>query len=214
MDFSTSYILAMSTNHQKLIKAAWVSLLICLFSINTYSQGKNRMTVYSGISSNALFRKENLVGAGSDEGKGATVFGIRYLRNLNNSFSIESGLEYSSDKVESSSAFYPGIPRTYTKSTIGMVSIPVYGYYNFLKYLFINAGPTVDLETNRSENRAIDPQSGIGYGIGLGGNLRFKKISIVANPFFQKHALIPFSRNVYPQKLAETGVKLGVGYHF
>jgi hypothetical protein len=97
-----------------------------------------------------------------------------------------------------------------------MISVPFYGNYTFLRYLFANAGVVIDLETkiHRPENRSIDSQSGIGFGFGIGGQYHFKKMTVLVNPFFQKHALVPFAINKYPERLAELGVKLGLGYNF
>ena len=191
-------------------------LFTCLFSNITYSQTKNRITVSSGSAANGLFKNVRIEGGGNSEGKGATVYGLRYSRMLSNSFSIESGLEYSINRIQTTPAFYPGIDQTPKKSSIQMLSLPVYGNYNFLKYLFVNAGAILDFETINSENRStsVDKQSGVGYGIGLGGKYTFKKMTVSVNPFFQSHAAIPFEKNKYPERLKEVGVKLGIGYNF
>ena len=76
--------------------------------MESYSQTNNRLSIVSGISSNALFTSANLVGGGSHEGKGANAFGVRYTRNLNRSFSFETGLEYSSNRIVTTSTFHPG----------------------------------------------------------------------------------------------------------
>lgn len=189
-------------------------VLIACVSFKAYSQEKNRITVFSGVFSDAVFANSRL-GAGSQEHNGSTFFGIRYLRNLNNSFSIETGLEYSSNRMQTAPAFYPGIDRTPTKEVIQMVSVPFYGNLTFLRHLFINAGAIVDFETNISDNRlnAADNQSGIGFGFGVGGKYTFKKITFIANPFFQSHAVIPFETK-QSGRLMELGVRVGAGYNF
>ena len=194
----------------------WVLLLTSGFSLAGYSQTKNQLTVQTGFASNALFTSPGLVGGPSHEGKGAAAFGLIYSRDLSRSFSLETGLEYSLNKIESASAFYPGIERTITENRIRMVSLPFYGNFTFMKYLFVNGGLVLSLETETSgqEFRSIDSQSGVGYGMGVGGKYSFKKISAVVNPFFQKHAVLSFKGNDYQERIGELGLKFGVGYNF
>ncbi|NEU09948.1 hypothetical protein GZH53_16605 [Flavihumibacter sp. R14] len=193
-------------------------LVFFSFSFNTksYSQAKNRLTIQTGFASNALFTSANLAGGPSHEGKGASAFGLMYSRSLSRSFALETGLEYSLNKIETTSAFHPGFERITTKNQIEMISLPFYGNFTFLKYLFVNGGLMLDLETKISgqEFRGIDSQSGLGYGLGAGGKYSFKKMTVVVNPFFQKHGLLPFEGNDYQERLGEMGVKFGVGYNF
>lgn len=200
-------------NKQYALRTFVFILLTGLISSTAYSQTKNRITVSSGISSNAIFQSGHLSGGGSNEGKGATAFGIRYTRNLNHSFAFETGLEYSSNKIETTPAF-TGQQMQSTRHNIQMLSVPVYGNYTFLKYLFVNAGAVIDFESNVPEYRSVDNQSGIGFGFGVGGKYTFKKVTILANPFFQNHAVVHFEQKKYQERLAEIGVKFGIGYNF
>ena len=196
-----------------------VSILVLLFSIlsiQAFSQSKNRITLQSGFASNALFTSPGLVGGGSHQGKGASGFGITYSRNLNKSFALETGLEYSSNRIETTSTFHPGFERQVTNSKIQMLSVPVYGNLTFLKYLFVNGGLLFSMETKISgqEFRGIDSQSGLGYGLALGGKYSVNKMTVLVNPFFQKHAVLAYKRNNSQERLGELGLKFGVGYSF
>lgn len=189
-------------------------LMLCLlYGNSTFSQTMNRITLTSGLSSNAVFQSEPMLGGGSNEGKGANALGIRYTRYLNKAFSFETGLEYSSNKIESTPAF-TGQQIPSSQANIQMVSVPLYGNLNFLKYLFVNAGVSLDLETNMnaSETRGLNSQSGVGYGFGMGGKYDFKKMTIILNPFFQKHAVV--TTNNHPERIGELGARLGIGYNF
>ena len=188
-------------------------ILFLLDGYSTYSQTKNRIALISGISSNAVFQSEPMLGGGSNEGKGANALGIRYTRNLNKGFSIETGLEYSANKIESTPAF-TGQQMPSSRHNIRMVSVPLYGNLNFLKYLFVNAGVIFDLETEMyaSETRGLNSQSGVGYGFGMGGKYDYKKMTIILNPFFQKHAVV--ITNNHPERIGELGARLGIGYNF
>ncbi|MGB4776669.1 MAG: outer membrane beta-barrel protein [Daejeonella sp.] len=198
------------------MKTRIVIVLFILTASKVYSQTKNSIALTYGMAANGLFRSARIDGAGGAEGKGATIYGIKYSKNLNNSFSIQTGLEYSFNKIETTPAPNPGIDRTPTKATIKMLSVPVYWDYTFARVLFVNAGLIVDVETNRSENKELsaDNQSGIGLGFGVGGKYTFKKMSVFVNPFFQNHAVMPFKEEIQQQRLLETGVKCGIGYNF
>jgi opacity protein-like surface antigen len=190
-----------------------ILILNSLVTNPTHAQTRNRIAITSGISSNEVFQSARMQGAGSNEGKGANAFGIRYTRNFNNSFSVETGLDYSANKIESTPAF-TGQQMPSSQHNIRMVSVPLYGNLTFLKYLFVNAGVIFDLETDKdaSKSRGINSQSGVGYGLGAGAKYDFSKVTILVNPFFQKHAVV--TTNNHPERIAELGVRMGVGYNF
>ena len=190
-----------------------VLTISCIITNSTYAQTRNRITITSGISSNQVFQSRHLIGGGSNEGKGAKAFGVRYTRNLNNSFSIETGIEYSLNKIEITPAF-TGQQVPSFEENIRMVSVPLYGNLTFLKYLFVNAGVIFDLETDMyaSDTRGVNSQSGVGYGFGAGGKYDFNKMTILVHPFFQKHAVV--TTNNHPRRIGELGVRMGIGYNF
>ena len=190
-----------------------ILILSSLINNLTHAQTKNRIAITSGISSNVVFQSAPLLGGGSNEGKGANAFGIRYTRNLNDLFSIETGLEYSTNKIQSTPS-YTGQQMPSSQHNVRMVSLPLYGNLTFLKYLFVNAGAIFDLETDKdaSQTRGMNSQSGVGYGFGVGGKYDFNKMTILVNPFFQKHAVI--TTHNHPERIAELGVRLAIGYNF
>lgn len=79
---------------------------------------------------------------------------------------------------------------------------------------FINAGATVDFELNTYQNQPTDKQSGIGLGFGLGGKYDFKNTTVLINPFILEHAVIPFDKVEYQERIIELGIKFGMGYNF
>ncbi|MBE9511392.1 MAG: hypothetical protein IMY71_10975 [Bacteroidetes bacterium] len=109
------------------MKTILLTLTFALISLQSLSQEHNRISVCYGISDNVIFRKEILDGAGGYEGKGATLFGLRYQRILFKSFSMETGLDYSKNKIRTSPA--PGISGIIENKNIEMLSIPIYGNY-------------------------------------------------------------------------------------
>ncbi len=194
------------------MKLPLIILTFFLLSIITYGQSKNRISITIGLADNGLFRIEELDGTGSYEGKGSTHIGLNYSRRISKIFDLEAGFEYSMNKIEISPAPFISYPVQNTK--IKMLTVPIYGRVNFLKYFFVNAGTIVDFEMNYDKIQSTDKQSGIGFGIGIGGEYSIKNITISLNPYFQKHAVVPFKKELYQQRVMEVGIKFGVGYNF
>ncbi|TXE06611.1 porin family protein [Gelidibacter salicanalis] len=187
-----------------------LAIVISIMTIQTYSQNSNELRIYYGISDSELLRNSDLDGVGNYDVNNFNEFGIKYLRQVKNNFSIEFGLNLLKSDIEHRVMMWPEGYRTRSEK-LEIISIPIYGNYSFWKYLFVNAGPILDFQT--TEN-SIDSQSGIGYSLGLGAKYNFNNISIFLNPNFKRHAVIPFEKENYHQKLTEFGIQFGLGYRF
>jgi len=185
-------------------------LIITILTINSYSQNSNELRVYYGISTAEFLRHQNLDGAGAHEITNFNEFGITYLRQLFDNFYIETGINYAKGNVRIIPAFM-GVPVASRNEKLEIVSIPMYANYTFWKYLFVNGGPIINFQTS---DNSTDSQSGIGYSLGIGGTYNFNKFSIFINPNFKRHAVIPFEKENYHQKLTTLGVQFGMGYKF
>ncbi len=185
---------------------------LIFFSLTIFSQ--NKISVYYGFSDNALLRNSDLVGGPGFEGKGGNLYGLGYEKELVKNFSLKTGLEYSKNKIELTPNFYPEIDMTPREVDIEILTIPIYANYTFLKYLFVNGGALIDFELNREEYASTDDQSGIGFGIGIGGKYDFDNLTVFINPFYRSHAIIPFEKENYNQHLNEIGLIFGIGYNF
>jgi hypothetical protein len=192
------------------ITKLFLTLLISIITIQSYSQNSNELRIYYGFSDTELKRDADLDGGGSQYAENSKEFGIKYLRQLKNNLSIEFGVNFlKSDLILNGAPMIPQIPTRYEK--LEMISIPIYANYTLWKYLFVNAGPILDLQT--SEN-SIDSQSGIGYSIGFGGKYDFNNFLIYVNPNYKRHAVLPFEKENYQQRLTELGIQFGIGYKF
>jgi hypothetical protein len=194
-------------------------IIIAFLSLKTNAQN-NRISIFYGFARNELFRSDDLDGSASFNGKGSDIYGITYQRYLSDHFSLETGLEYSKNKIEITPAYYPethmyvGNVQQVRSVNIEMFTIPVYVNYTFLEYFFVNGGALIDFEINRDEYESPDKQSGIGFGAGIGVQYTLQHFKFFINPMLRFHAVIPFERENYQQHLVETGVKLGIGYNF
>ena len=186
-------------------------LTFTLLSTGVYCQSKNNLSLLFGTAGNDIFNPG--IGAAGYKGEGDLIYGFNYSRNLTKSFSIQSGLEYSVNNVlwNYEDAYTPSF--TPQKTSIRMLSIPVYANFTFLKYLFANAGLTADFETSHQSDEIVSDKSGIGFGMGIGAKYNFNKITVFINPFFQLHTIVAFHREG-GGTLADQGIKIGIGYNF
>lgn len=183
-----------------------------LLTLGTFSQTKNRVSIFYSPASNGLIIPEGWLGDMGYTGKGANLYELRYSRQINRFFSIETGLEYSFNKIEKD--YFPDGIMHYKESNIEMLSIPIYGDITFWKYFFVNAGPTIDFELHRQTSESTYNQSGIGFGLGIGGRYTLKNFTVSLNPFYQKHLILRSKKGAYHENLYEGGIKLGLGYNF
>jgi len=194
------------------MKIKLILALLILSSTQVWSQSKNNISLYFGAAVNDV----NIHSGSGDydyKSKSGTIIGFGYTYNLTNSFALETGLQYSSNKLLLSN----NVPaKGYVISTgrAKLITIPVYGKYTFLKYLYVNAGVLVDFDFGHDNDTGINEQKGIGAEIGIGGKYSFDQITVFINPFFVEHRLIGFNRNGQINSLENAGVKFGVGYSF
>ena len=183
-----------------------------LLTLGAFSQTKNRVSIFYSPASNGLIIPEGWDGDMGYTGKGANLYQLRYSRQINRFFAIETGLEYSFNKIEKE--YFPDGIMHYKESNIKMLSIPIYGDITFWKYFFVNAGPTIDFELHHTESESTYNQSGIGFGLGIGGRYTLKNFTVSLNPFYQKHLILRSKKGAYHENLYEGGIKLGLGYNF
>ncbi len=187
-----------------------LALIIILISLECYSQQSNELRTYFGIMDSKLLRNESLDGGASYDNENTYELGVKYLRKLTSKLSLETGINYLSTKVKITPSF-TGTTVNSRQEDLKLISIPIYANYSFGKYFFLNGGPILDFQNS---TESFDTQSGIGYGIGLGGKYDFDKFLIYLNPNFKRHSVIPFEKENHHQKLTEFGIQLGVGYKF
>ncbi|MFV0267338.1 MAG: outer membrane beta-barrel protein [Draconibacterium sp.] len=186
-------------------------LITMLFiSAQAFSQNANELKVYYGIADSELLRKESLDGAAGYDNDNTYEFGIKYLNKLTKHFGIETGINYLHSRVEITPAF-TGTPVNSHFENLNLLSVPILANYSFGKYFFVNGGPLIDFQLS---DASFDSQSGIGYSLGIGGKYHFDRFLIFLNPNFKRHAIIPFTKEDYQQKLTEWNLQLGIGYTF
>jgi hypothetical protein len=193
-----------------LFTCIWLIALIAV-SAKTYGQQNNTLSVIYGTGSDGVF--SGSPGAAGYSGKGFTMLGLNYVHHISGLLSIETGLEYSNNNVlwDYEDAYDPTFRPQ--RASIKMLSVPVYANLTFFKYAFLNAGLSVDLETDHPAQRIAPEQNGIGMFLGIGGKYAFKHIVLLANPFVQVHNMVSFQK-YGGHNLMNSGFRFGIGYGF
>ncbi|RPA70183.1 hypothetical protein EF405_02560 [Cyclobacteriaceae bacterium YHN15] len=201
-------------DQKKLKNLLLLSTLVFLFSSEVFAQSSFYGKIYYGISDAALLPKEEMLGGGlSYDPESFREFGFLLGKELSKKWAIEAGLNSAAADFKyllghnmlssQESTILPPSER------FRMLSFPVLMRYSIFPFLYVNAGPMLDIQ--RTENPEYN-QSGIGYLLGIGAEHYFKKVGVFIHPHFKRHATIPFESTNY--NLTEFGVQLGVAYRF
>lgn len=150
---------------------------IFLMSFAVFPQAGNEIRLYYGISDAALLRNDEIDGGGSYEVNSFHEFGFRFLKEISQNWSLETGINYATAKVKFTGAGPAvAIPYAHQELKSELFSIPLLANYSFWNYFFINGGALVDFQL--SEN-FFKTQSGIGYTLGFGGELKYNNFTFL-----------------------------------
>ncbi|MFV0591955.1 MAG: hypothetical protein ACK5M7_11270 [Draconibacterium sp.] len=144
---------------------------------------------------------------------GMYSIGLHYQHNLSETLALKTGLEYRKNNIMIAAGYNPDVPDISGSWDTDILTLPLFINYQPLKYIFIEGGPLVDLQFNIWNNQPTATQSGIGFGLGIGGIYSYKNLVFTLSPFMNYHAIIQFEPTK-KERLAETGVKFGFGYRF
>ena len=168
---------------------------------------------FLGLGSNDAMHLTSLAGAASYSGEGYYGFQLDYIKPLNNVFSLESGVGFRHHELNQHPNVPPGGDETPNAAFADMLVIPVGVRVNFLKYLFINSGVSIDVNMGHSAN--ISPQNGIGFNLGFGLQYQLNSgLGFYVNPYAAMHSTLNFSNENYPERTTESGFKVGLTYRF
>lgn len=193
-----------------LFTCLWLTAFL-VFSAKSYAQQNNTIAVVYGTGSDGLFGGG--IGSAGYASKGFTLAGVDYIHRFNRLFAIETGLEYSDSELLWDYEDPPNPNFVPQKTRNQLLSIPVYANLTFFRYLFVNGGFSIDLETDHPAQRIGQEQNGIGMFLGAGGKYSFGHVTLFVNPFFQSHNIISFTPNTN-RNLVNAGFKFGAGYSF
>jgi hypothetical protein len=210
-------------NHNKLKNLLILTTLVFLLSSGAFAQDSFYGKVYYGISDAALLPDGDWYGLAGKDVEGFREFGFRFGKEFNKKWAIEVGLNSASADVKiipHHPNMIPGdeLSQSLLTENYQLLSFPVLMRYSIFPFLYINAGPMLDIQLSnnsfdiQSSGNSFKSQSGIGYLLGISAEHYFNKVGVFVHPHFKRHATIPFGSTIY--NLTEFGVQFGVGYKF
>ncbi|SRR5258706_3178349 len=175
-------------------------------SFHIYAQELRRnsfgMSIGTGIPATLSFK-----GAGGPDGMTVEA-GFNYYRQMTGKIKFETGLMWHRNKFEISNDSPPFTSYHYD---VGLLYIPLLFRFTFAKYMFLQAGPLVDIDPRM--NRTVKSQTGLGAGLGFGVEFPvLKKCVIQFSSYMNLHSLAILKKDgYYPNPLCDIGmIKIGV----
>lgn len=141
--------------------------------------------------------------------------GANYYRQIGTKLKLETGLFYHYNQLNQWPALAPDNPAITTQYDVHLMYLPLFLRYNLSEYFFINGGGLIDIDLSNpmglSTSRALDSQSGLGVGIGIGGELAlFPGYLLQINPYLNLHGALQLQQENYPGQILDAGIKIGL----
>ena len=187
-------------------------LLLLLLSGPWQLSSQTLVGIQGGFSQLSPTRFVTLDGGGSYSGDGTRFAGAMVSIKTGRILWFESGLLIARHRIISTPEFMPGVDMTPEKNSLTLVSVPLKLHLEAGKFLFINGGLLIDIETDRTGSY-FDNQSGMGFELGAGVKYQLRKLQFRLNPLLRIHAFPAFERENYQQHLLETGIGVGIFYN-
>lgn len=200
------------------MKRLLISIFILSAVMTSYSQSEstNQFDLSGYIFTNNVFRFSEIEGAGYvDNGEGIR-FGLQYSKLIKSKLWINTGFGYLRTSNVYHGAFIgPMEPLISQSQESNIIQIPVRIRYDLLNWLYFKSGLTFDFQTNNKEGIHVDNQSGIGFSLVGGVDLKMSEsLQLNIEPELGFTSLIPFIRDDYQQHFLLTGVNFNLGYRF
>ncbi len=185
------------------------SLILISVNFHIFAQKSNEVDLYYGISKTDFIRRA--VDGGSNYNmESYKEYGFKYLYRLSENTRIETGFNYAQGKIKITPE-YMGVPVQSRFEKLKLYSIPIYINYTFWKYLYLNGGAIIDIQSSSND---IDSQSGIGLSAGFGIKYKLKNFIVFVNPNIKIHSFQSILQGDNKYRLIESGVQIGLGYQF
>lgn len=181
-----------------------------MHSIARGQVSRQNLGVSMAVSNNAIVQYSPMVGNGSVKDLSSSKFGVSYTFQQHQYLGFETGFHLITQRYKLTPAF-TGVPQPPKAHEFRIISLPAQVRYSFLKFLYLHGGLILDVDVKNSGG--VNDQSGVGLGMGAGGEYFFKNsIGFFINPQIAQHGVVSFSDVKSPRKLAESNLTFGISY--
>ncbi len=187
-----------------------------LLNLAAYAQEGNRNSfgVMAGLGS-ASVQRASLEGGPSFDLQNNFELGVNYYRQIGGRLKIETGIVYHYNQLIQGRESTPDAPQVTTQYDIHLLYLPAFLRVNLSEHFFISGGALVDIDMSNNLNlpssRALSSQSGLGFGLGVGGEvLMFRALYLQLNPYLNLHAALPVNEESHPGRIMDTGIRVGI----
>ncbi|MGZ3767219.1 MAG: hypothetical protein ACXVB0_14110 [Mucilaginibacter sp.] len=144
--------------------------------------------------------------------KSGPRFGLMYEHRFNRSFAIVGDVLFTAQRAQY--YYIYGADQPVIRNRVNMISVQALCKYSFLKYLFVDAGLSIDNQTKLTVYDQMRDQTGPGFEAGLGATVTAGHITFAVNPFWRDHFIVTLYHSNSNNRLTEDGIKFSVGYSF
>ncbi|MDY0076358.1 MAG: outer membrane beta-barrel protein [Bacteroidales bacterium] len=200
------------------MKRLLISAILIALGLISYSQSKhsNQIDLSGSIFRNNVFRYRTMDGGGHTENGDGFRFGLQYSKLITDKIWFNTGFGYlKASNVWHGDFIGPFSPQLSGSQETFIISIPVRMRLDLLNWLYFKTGLTIDFQTNNKAGNYVDNQSGVGFSLVGGIDLKVSKsIHFNIEPELGITSLIYFDRKKSQQHFLLTGINFNIGYRF
>lgn len=201
-------------NAKPMKKLLIIFLVMLSFAANAQESSRNSFGLMAGAGSARVIRA-SLEGAPNLDLQRGFELGGNFYRQLGEELKFETGIYYHYNKLVQASGPRPDVPQITTQYDVHLLYLPAFLRFNLSKHLFLNGGAIVDIDLSNpmglSSSRALDSQSGLGVGMGIGGEIAvLPKLYLQVNPYLNLHGALLVQQENYPGRILDAGIKVGI----
>jgi|GEM_PF-1847136 len=200
------------------MKRLLLSVLLLSFGLAAYPQSKqsNQIDLSGYVFVNNVFRFRSMDGGGYNDTGDGYRFGLQYSRLITDKIWINTGIGYlKTSNVWHGDYIGPMDPQRSGSQASYIIQIPVRMRLDLLSWLYFKTGLTFDFQTNNKDGNYVDNQSGVGFSLVGGIDLKLSKsIYFSIEPELGITSLIYLDRKKTQEHFILTGINFNIGYRF
>lgn len=189
-------------------------LVLSGFAAHAQENSRNSYGLTAGAGSARVIRA-SLEGGPSLDLQGSFELGANYYRQAGERLKLETGLVYHYNKLIQKTGPMPDVPQVSTRYDVHLLYLPLFLRYNLSNHIFINGGGLVNIDVSNpmglGSSRALNSLSGLGIGMGIGGELAIlQMLYLQIYPYVNLHGALLVQPEQHPGRMLDAGIKVGI----